>query len=341
MKRLWSLMICAVFLAGIGCTTTPQKQLLTEDSLMEAYASAIAQQGFLLEPEAESSSNETAVYVVTGGRQTGKNRIWFSIKKAEEIVTIAKLTFYHPVAKVDDLDSFICLTKALLQVSDAALSGNDQTTDQRLKEIFDSCEQGEPLEKNGVTYAAYRDGTRGMSFVIGYAEDLRADASLDEIATIQGTKPFSFTAEELLSSYGDRIAKARLSVKPLKTSMSGIMELAELPQDGSPKVYALVHCLDITVGWLVLYSTDDGIVQVMLVEKQQGEEYQFIIQSALETALVQVCDPILRQADTEENEEAAQEIASDLYLSEPMEVNGIRYAQLYIGETGMILVTAP
>lgn len=339
MKRIICLMIGIVFLFTAGCAgnvTQTATQTQTADAFAAAYSQAILQQGISIGEAEEDEGNQTVLYRLSGDALSDGARVWFLIQKENQVVTAAGIEYYHPGDKAADLNAFLSLSTTLLQVCDPSLANKQETASKRLTEIIQSCMQGEELQKDGFRYAALGNGWNTTSFLVeypGYEDE-------EEPATLTGIKALPFTAEEVASTLGEITAKSQIHVKPIQQSMSAIPELSNLPKDGSPKVYALEHGLGITVGWLVFYSSDAGLVQIDFVDRDDGDLLIYVIQLYLPDALVQACDPVLRLEDTKENQDKAHDIASDLFYYDPIVENGIQYQKEYENDVSFIVVTA-
>lgn len=334
-------MIGIVFLFTVGCaenTAQTASQTQTADAFAAAYAQAILQQGLSLGEAEEGESNQSVAYRLYGDALSDSANVWLLIQKEKEnqVVTAAGIEYYHPEDKAADLNAFLSLSTTLLQVCDPSLANKQEAASKRLTEIIQSCMQGEELQKDGFRYAALGNGWNTTSFLVeypGYEDE-------EEPATLTGTKALPFTAEEVASTLGEITAKIQVHLKPIQQSMSAIPELSNLPKDGSPKVYALEHGLGITIGWLVFYSSDAGLVQIDCVDRDDGDLLIYVIQLYLPDTLVQACDPVLRLEDTKENQVKAHDIASDLFYYDPIVENGIQYQEHYEDGVSFVAVTA-
>lgn len=341
MKRIVCLIIGIILLFGTGCTTVAAKtadQAQTRDALIAAYSQAIAQQGFSFGQVGESSGDDSVAYDIFSDAFPDGTRVWFKIQEVDQAVQATGIEFYHPDSKPADLKAFITLSQTLLQVCSPSTIPDQVAAKETLKAVFQSCMQGDLLEKNGFRYAAFGEGIDATKFAIIYPGHEEEEGT-EKTTTVQGTKAFDFTAEEVAAMFGKLTAKTQISVKPAHLLMSSIPELSKLPKEDSPKVYALEHGLGITVGWLVFYSSDAGVVQLNYVERNDGDLQLYLIQMDLADALVQACDPVFSLKDTKENQEKVHEVASDFFDHDPITENGIQYQEFNQDGASFIIVT--
>lgn len=313
----------------MGCTGSATKaagHAQTPDALAEAFMQAIQEQGYSLGQADESPDDSSVLYDLYSDAFSDNTSACFMIQSVDQTIQAVGFELYHPKNESADLNAGLALAQSLLQVCDPSIAGNGDAAAKRLTEIFQSSMQGKKLEKNGYHYMAFGTKSNIMKLIIEYPGYSEEEASKKEL-TLLGTKALGFTEEGIVASYEALTAKYQIRVTPIKQSMATIPDLARLPTEGSPKVYALEHGLGITVGWLVFYSSDAGLVQLNFVERNDGGLQLYLIQLDLADALVQACDPVFSLEDTKENQDQAHDIASEFCLLDPITANGIQYLE--------------
>ena len=323
-----------------GCAGTAADQTVaprTPDSLSEAYTSKLTQNGYSLQLNEYWTGEGITTYDILSSTLGKETWIMVKIINKEEIVTQVELTMGHPENLLSDIEAFAGLMQMMVQVCDSSFEKDERGAQNLVRTIFERESSGELMQAHGITYWVEGSDYAPLQFQIFYPGNYYKSSETAE--ALQGQKAFDFSAQALLDELGSRLEQEQFSLKRIETGTAGIAELAMRPTDGSPEVYSIVHALGITVGWLMLYTTEAGLVQIDLVDRDDGDRLRYLVMRELREQLVLSCDPVLRQDNSDVIDKKIDEIAYYIRLNTPIVENGIQYIESSDGASYPLTMT--
>jgi hypothetical protein len=346
MKRWISLVVGLVFFFTIGCagkqtegnqTVESVNRLPKEETFINAFSKEIEGDGYTVE-KAEEETKEfypggNAMLYLVKHPDLGDDYLYIKIEREENEVSAILFSYLFQSQESMKTHIYYELMQAVIRNTDSSIQNNDKAVKQRLEKIIKNSEDSDSYFENGYGYDFYSFPERHqMKFwVFNKSDHEKTEPDSVESVPLHPSKPFRFSKEELLRTLSENTAAYQVKLVETDVEKESHDWLSQVAQSEKPKaeIYAIEHQIGITLGWLLLYETNEGLYHICLVERPAEGEADSGILLNIEEILVQICDPALSVSSESDEVLAAYKIIITAVYKNETEENGVLYQYFF------------
>jgi len=168
-------------------------------------------------------------------------------------------------------------------------------------------------------------GTSYIYFVIQFPRSNYA-VSLSEVEEAQASELnwFDFSKQEFLDAFGAMVGKYGYALEQNDKLLKKLADSADLLLSDKPEVYAIVHEIGFTDGYLLLYLSGQKLVNIVLVKND--ESTHFLEYDDFSAMLIRACDATLSDEPNGADQDAVLALIDQLKDKNSLEQNGVRYS---------------
>ncbi len=346
MKRWISLVVCLVFLLTFGCAgkQTEKNQIVEsvnclpkEEDFISAFSKDIEGDGYTVE-KAEAEAKEAypegnAMLYLVKHPDLGDDYLYIKIEREKN--GVSAILFSYVFQSLESLKThlFYELMHAVIRSTDSSIQNYDKAVKQRLENIIKKSEESDSYFENGYGYDFYcfTDKHQMKFWVFSESDQEKAKTDAVESVPLHPSKLFRFSREELLNTLSEKTAEYQVQLVETEVGKESHDWISQVVQSEKPKaeIFAIEHQLGFTLGWLLLYTTTDGVYHICVVERPAEGEADSGIMSHIERILVQICDPTLSVSSDLDETLAAQKIILAAVYKGEKEENGVLYQYFF------------
>ncbi len=329
-KQLVSLSLCMLLFFGFACAKTPAASAQAPDAWkerMSAYTQKIAEQGYVVsEPEHKVCDDGATFdnYYISNSEMEEGSTYFIQTTEDTEYPYITVCGYNDDITALS-LAHLGYLMQALVQTCDPSIAADDNTAKERVENAFREGQQSNEYVVAGVEFEGYMDNTAIFFFASNPSTETTDESEASFTTALDEAKtPFSFTQEEWVGWYNTSVKPYAVELKEEDPSAASDPALEGYLQQGDVKVYAIVHQLGITFGWILFSSSDDGLYQIRFVEREVDAD--FGLQTDLGYSVVEATDPDFRALTSADSKTELSDFYLDIvYGQGANQANGILY----------------
>ena len=179
----------------------------------------------------------------------------------------------HTDATNANIDPLLFLAGSLMQVYDPLLKSGADSAKAAAQKVIDAQNQGKWYTHNKLEYS-FELGTSYIYFVIQFPRSNYA-VSLSEVEEAQASELnwFDFSKQEFLDAFGAMVGKYGYALEQNDKLLKKLADSADLLLSDKPEVYAIVHEIGFTDGYLLLYLSGQKLVNIVLVKNDESTHF--------------------------------------------------------------------
>ena len=333
------LAFCLMLFLGTACATAPSTVVpssSTWEDRLTSYLDIISEEGYIVARTEHTTSDYGSeydhYYLSKPNLEEGSEYVVEINTNTDERRTLS-IAVANNDSRAINQENIEYLMQALVRVCDPSIANNDKEVELRVKGTFQNEQLAEDFIVNGICYQAgmYHD------WIVFLAMDPYVGASDKSIPEVP-TKPFAFTQEEWIGWFSTAIQPYAVTLKEATAAEASDADLKEMVVPNQTEVYTLEHQLGISVGWILLDTTEQDLCQIRFVKKT--EDIASYLSGDIKDAVVRACDPDFQVLPLDEQNEAFSDFCWDLWKQgETKERNGIAYETDIFGDVFTVHVS--